>query len=60
MPFGSWPHLVKQGRVEVSPRIPVHWMRRKTPPSLEESLSIPLVEMPMLSTSPNMPKSRMA
>jgi hypothetical protein len=57
MPFGSWPVLVIQGRLEVSPRVPVHWMGRKTPASLGESFSIPLVEMPMLSTSPNMPKS---
>jgi hypothetical protein len=58
MPFGSWPYLVKRGRLEVSPRVPGHQRVRKTAPSLGESFSIPLVEVPMFSTSPNMPKSR--
>jgi hypothetical protein len=40
--------------LEVLPCVLVHWMGGKTAPSLGESFSIPLVEMPMLSTSPNM------
>jgi hypothetical protein len=54
MPFGSWPVLVKRGCVEVFPRIPVHERVRKTAPLLRESSSLPLVEVPVRSTSPNM------
>jgi hypothetical protein len=54
---GSCALLVKRDPLEVSPHFPVHRRARKTAPSLGESFSIPLVEVPMLSTSPNMPKS---
>jgi hypothetical protein len=57
MPFGSWPLLVKRGPLEVSPRFPDYRRVRNTAPSLGERFSISLVEVPMLSASPNMPKS---
>jgi hypothetical protein len=57
MPFGSWPILVKQGGLKVSPRPPVRKRVEKTALSLGESFSFSLVEVPMLSTSPNLAKS---
>jgi hypothetical protein len=57
---GSWPDLVIQGGLKVSPRFSVRRRVGKTAPSLGESFSIPRVEVPMLSTSPNLAKSRMA
>ncbi len=57
---GSWPHLVIQGGLEVSPRFPVRRRVGKTAPSLGESFSISRVEVLILSTSPNVAKSRMA
>jgi hypothetical protein len=58
--LGSCPDLVKQGRLKVSPRFPVRRRVGKTALSLGESFSISLVEVPMLSTSPNVAKNRMA
>jgi hypothetical protein len=57
MPFGSWPLLVKRGSLEVSKRFPVHRKGGKTTPLLRESSSIPLVDVPVLSTSPKVAKS---
>jgi hypothetical protein len=57
MPFGSWPHLVIRGSLEVLPRVPVHRRRGKTASLLRGSLSIYLIEVPVLSASPNVAKS---
>jgi hypothetical protein len=55
---GSWPYLVIQGGLEVSPRFPVRRRVGKTAPSLGESFSISRVEVLILSTSPNVAKSQ--
>ncbi len=52
--------MAKQGGVEVWPRLPVHERAMKTAPFLRGSFFISLVEVPMLSTSPKLAKSRMA
>ena len=57
---GSWPHLVKWGFGEVLHRFPVYARVRETVLLLGSSLSIFPVEVAMLSTSPNVAKSRMA
>jgi hypothetical protein len=56
--LGSWPYLVKRGRLEVSQRFPVYRKAGKTAPLMRESLPFPLVEVPVLSTSPNLAKSQ--
>jgi hypothetical protein len=57
---GSWPVLVKRGGLEVLHRFSVQRTGGKTASFLREELSISLSEVPALSTSPNMAKSRMA
>jgi hypothetical protein len=52
MPFGSWPVLVKRGRLKVSRRFPVHRKVGKTALLLGDESSIPLIEVPTRSTSP--------
>src|SRR4030095_6246731 len=56
--LGSWPVLVKRSCLELSPRVPAHRKGGKTAPLLRESSSMPLVEVPVLSTSPNVAKSQ--
>lgn len=56
---GSWSHLVKRGCLEVLQRFPVHERVRKTVLLPRGSLSISLVEVPVLSTSPKVAKSLM-
>jgi hypothetical protein len=60
MPFGSWPLLVKRGDLEVLYRFPIQKAGGKTASSLREEFSVFLSEVPALSVSPNLPKSRMA
>jgi len=55
--LGSWPLLVKRRRLEVSQRFSVHRRIGKTALLLKESPSIPLVEVPVVSTSPKVAKS---
>jgi hypothetical protein len=50
-------HLVKRGGLEVLHHFPVPRRRGKTASFLRAVLSIPLVEVPMLSTSPKVAKS---
>ena len=57
---GSWPHLVKQGGLEVLPRFSVHERVMKTAPLLRQNFCISLLEVPTVSTSPKAAKSRMA
>jgi hypothetical protein len=52
--------MAKQGGVEVLHRLPVHERAMKTAPFLRGSFFISLVEVPTLSTSPKLAKSRMA
>jgi hypothetical protein len=59
MPFGSWPILVKRGRLEVSHRFPAHRRGVKSTLFLRGSLSISLVKVPVRSTSPKEAKSRL-
>jgi hypothetical protein len=54
---GSCPDLVKQGGLKVLPRFLVRRRVGKTAPSLGESCSFSLVEVLILSTSPNLAKS---
>ena len=54
---GSCPYLVRRGRLEVSQRFPVYRRVRKAALFLRESPSIPLSEVPVLSTSPKLAKS---
>jgi hypothetical protein len=54
---GSWPDLVKQGGLEVLPHFPVRRRVGKPAPSLGASFCISHIEVPVLSTSPNVPKS---
>jgi hypothetical protein len=54
---GSWPHLVKRGGLEVSRPFPLHQRARKTATLLRGSFSTFLIEVPTLSTSPNVAKS---
>jgi hypothetical protein len=54
---GSWPYLVKRGRLEVSQRFPVYRRVGKAALLLRESPSTHLVEVPVLSTSPKLAKS---
>src|SRR4030095_5962792 len=56
--MGSWPYLVKRGGLEVLPRVPVHERARNTTLFLRSNLSMFLVEVLMLPTSPNVAKSR--
>jgi hypothetical protein len=56
--MSSWPYLVKRGCLEVLKRFPVHERVRRTALLLRGSLSIFLVEVPVLSTSPNVAKSQ--
>jgi hypothetical protein len=51
-------HLVKRGDLEVLPRVPDSERIRKTASFLRGSFSIFLIEVPALTTSPNMAKSR--
>jgi hypothetical protein len=53
MRLGSWPHLVKRGGLEVLPRAPVYERRGKTALLLRGSLSMFLMEVPTLPTSPH-------
>jgi hypothetical protein len=49
--------LVKQGRLEVLHRFPVHRKVGKTALLLRGGSSMPLIEVPVLSTSPKLAKS---
>ncbi len=49
--------MAKRGGLEVLHRIPVHERAMKTAPFLRGSFFISLVKVPVLSTSPKVPKS---